>query len=176
VPAPITGRGRGEEVHGRCLEMGRGELLRAGTDVTLAAVGTMVEVALAAADWLKEQGVSAAVVDARFVKPLDESLLTAWAARTGRLVTVEEHVVQGGFGSAVLEALARADVKADVRLLGIPEMYVPHGRRHEWLECLGLTAARVGGAALELTRRQRAPLEVTAGTGNVYTAAGGEKG
>lgn len=134
----------------RAVRLGQGELLRAGADVLLVGVGTMVNVCLRAAEILEGEGVRAAVVDARFVKPLDEDLILSWAARTGRVVTVEEHVVQGGFGSAVLEALARAGLRVPVRTLGIPDEYVPHGERGQWLEHYGLTPAGVAASARSL--------------------------
>jgi len=136
--------------------VGRGELLRPGEDVLLLAVGTMVEVSLAAARLLEREGIRAAVVDARFVKPLDEALVREWAARTGRVVTVEEHTCQGGFGSAVLEALARAGLRVPVKVLGIPDEYVPHGTRAEWLEHYGLTPQGVARAAQGLLSWPRA--------------------
>ncbi|MDI6893388.1 MAG: 1-deoxy-D-xylulose-5-phosphate synthase [Bacillota bacterium] len=136
--------------------VGQGELLRAGNDVLLLGVGTMVEVALAAARLLEWEGIRAAVIDARFVKPLDESLVLEWAARTGRVVTAEEHVCQGGFGSAVLEALARAGLRVTVKVLGIPDEHVPHGARAEWLEHYGLTPQGVAQVARGLVSRHRA--------------------
>jgi len=135
---------------------GRGEVLRTGSDVLLLAVGTMVEVALGAARLLEREGIRAAVIDARFVKPLDESLVLGWAGRTGHVVTVEEHACQGGFGSAVLEALARAGLHVAVRVLGIPDEYVPHGTRAEWLEHYGLTPAGVAAAARGLVSHRQA--------------------
>jgi 1-deoxy-D-xylulose-5-phosphate synthase len=131
-------------------------LLRPGEDVLLLAVGTMVEVCLAAARLLEREGIRAAVVDARFVKPLDEALVREWAARTGRVVTVEEHTCQGGFGSAVLEALSRAGLQLPVKVLAIPDQYVPHGTRAEWLEHYGLTPQGVAQAARGLLSWPRA--------------------
>jgi 1-deoxy-D-xylulose-5-phosphate synthase len=126
------------------VERGRGVLLREGRDVALVAYGSMVPVALAAARLLAERGVEATVVNARFAKPIDTTLVSRCLARRRLLVTLEEHAVSGGFGSAVLEALAAAGVAAPPALLiGVPDRFVEHGSRGVLLERLGLTARGV---------------------------------
>src|SRR6185503_163166 len=90
----------------RVLEIGKGQVLREGDDVAILALGTMVLPAVAAADRLAKDGIRATVFDARFVQPLDEEAIARIAEKTGRIVTVEEAVLAGGFGSAVQEALA----------------------------------------------------------------------
>jgi len=110
------------------LPVGKGRLLREGDDLGLIAIGTQAPVALAVADRLAaEYGLRAAVVDARFVKPLDEELIVTLAKRCGRIVTMEEHVRLGGFGGAVLELLAAQDVRVPVRVLGLPDAFVEQG-------------------------------------------------
>ncbi|MDD2542445.1 MAG: 1-deoxy-D-xylulose-5-phosphate synthase, partial [Desulfuromonadaceae bacterium] len=88
-----------------CLEIGKGEQLHDGTELTIVAIGATVYPALQAADTLRLKGISAGVINARFVKPLDAELILGAACRTGRIITVEENALQGGFGSAVLELL-----------------------------------------------------------------------
>jgi len=130
--------------HPRVLEIGRGEILKQGTDVALIAIGSMVTVALEAARSLEEKSISAAAVNARFISPLDEELIQ-WAARgTGRVVTLEENSLEGGFGSAVLEAMERRGIN-DCRVLriGIPDRFVEQGSRKALLCELGLDAASV---------------------------------
>jgi 1-deoxy-D-xylulose-5-phosphate synthase len=128
----------------RRLEIGKGQLLRPGDDVALVALGTMVAPAIAAADRLAKEGIRAAVFDARFVQPLDRAAIVELAARTGRIVTIEEHVLAGGFGSAVLEALADARLTTPVLRLGVPDdRLVPHGTRAQLLELVGLTPDRI---------------------------------
>jgi 1-deoxy-D-xylulose-5-phosphate synthase len=111
----------------KAVPIGRGELLRGGTDVALVALGKSVAVAESAADLLRDSGVSAAVVDARFAKPLDTVLLGEMADRCGYLVTLEDHFTAGGFGSAVLEELSTS--APDTRLLrvGLGDAFVEHG-------------------------------------------------
>ena len=110
------------------LDIGRGELLREGNDVALVAVGRVVQEALKAADILNEAGISAAVINARFVKPLDRELILGAAQKIGKMVTVEEHVLDGGFGSAVLELLADNDAfHCRVKRVGIRDTFVEHG-------------------------------------------------
>jgi 1-deoxy-D-xylulose-5-phosphate synthase len=104
----------------KALETGKGELLAEGGDVCIVAIGSTVYPALQAAETLRERGISAGVVNARFVKPLDADLILSVAGKTGCIVTVEENALQGGFGSAVLELLfdnGRHDVK--IKRLGI---------------------------------------------------------
>jgi 1-deoxy-D-xylulose-5-phosphate synthase len=131
------------------VERGRGLLLREGRDVALVAYGTLVPVALGAARLLAEQGVDAAVVNARFAKPVDAALVARVASRRRLLVTLEEHAVGGGFGSAVLEALSAAGVTPPATLLiGAPDRFVEHGQRAVLMERLGLTPRAVADRIL----------------------------
>jgi 1-deoxy-D-xylulose-5-phosphate synthase len=127
------------------IELGRGELLRRGERVALAGYGGGVQIALRAADLLGERGVEATVADARFAKPLDGRLLSELADQHELLVTVEENVLAGGFGSAVLEQLADSGALADTALLrfGIPDRYVTHGKPDLLHEEIGLTPGRI---------------------------------
>jgi 1-deoxy-D-xylulose-5-phosphate synthase len=137
----------------RVLEIGRAEQLRAGGDATLWALGTMVAPALAAAEILAEQGVSTTVVNARFAQPLDERMLLGLAASTGRIVTIEENVIAGGFGSAVGECLDRNGQSGTPLLrLGVPNEFVLHGKRDELLKQCGLDAAGIARRALAWIR------------------------
>jgi 1-deoxy-D-xylulose-5-phosphate synthase len=132
----------------RELEIGKGELLLDGCDLTLVAIGATVHPALDAAALLKEQGISAAVVNARFIKPLDRELILGQAEKTGCLVTVEENALQGGFGSAVLEALADAGLNSvRVKRIGIPDSFVEHGSQSQLRSDLGLDAAGIAATA-----------------------------
>ena len=137
------GAGYGVEMDAelRILEIGRGEQLADGGDLFIIAIGSTVQPALEAAEALGQKGFSVGVVNARFVKPLDAELIKAVAARTGRIITVEENALQGGFGSAVLELLHEnglQDVK--VRRLGIPDRYIEHGSQAQLRRDLGIDA------------------------------------
>jgi 1-deoxy-D-xylulose-5-phosphate synthase len=138
------------------LPIGKGRLLRnvpGRPDVCLIAAGTPARAALEAAEALAQEGVTATVVDARFVKPLDEALVCAEAARAGRVVTVEEGCLPGGFGSACLEAFERAGLVASglpVRRLGLPDGFVSHGDAARQRAELGLDAAGIARASREL--------------------------
>ncbi len=135
------------------LSIGRAELLRDGDQILLAAVGPQVHAALEAAGELAAQGISAAVLNARFVKPLDAERITALADRCGAVLTVEEGTAQGGFGAAVLEALAAAGLTVRTRCLGIPDRIVEHGDPDAIRAEFGLDAAGIARAAGELLRR-----------------------
>ena len=126
------------------ISSGSWELLREGADAAILAVGSMVPVALAAAVVLEaEYEVQAAVINARFVKPLDAGLLRELAQRGTPIVTVEEGQLAGGFGSAVREQLAADQMETAVIALGIADDFTEHGTRQELLELVGLTADNV---------------------------------
>ncbi len=150
-------RGKAEGVAAGEVELlpwGRGEVLRTGRDVTVLAVGTLVEAALAAAFLLAEEGLSVAVIDPVFIKPLDAELILA-AVEESRygLVTVEEHVLAGGFGSALLEFLEQKKISTvPVKRLGVPDCFVEHGARDLLLNKLGLTAQHIAASCLELVK------------------------
>jgi 1-deoxy-D-xylulose-5-phosphate synthase len=137
------------------IEIGRGEVLREGERVAFLGYGFGVPLALGAATRLEEHGIEATVADARFAKPLDADLIGTLAREHDVLVTIEENVLQGGFGSAVLEQLSERDALADARLLrfGLPDRYVTHGKPALLREEVGLTpeaiARRVADAVLE---------------------------
>ena len=122
------------------LPIGKAEVLREGADVCLWAIGSMVQPALEAAQLLQAQGIAAGVVNMRFAKPLDEELLLEYAQRYHKIVTLEEGVLAGGVGSAVLEALDDHELlgKFDVLRLGIPDEFVMHGDKKLLLRDLGL--------------------------------------
>ncbi len=132
------------------LPLGASEVLREGSDLTILALGTMVMPAVAAAERLAEEGIDTRVVNARFVKPLDGEAVSRAATETGKLLIIEEGVLQGGFGSAVLEFLNQADIKATVKRLGVDDDYVGHGSQPELRAELGLDTDGIVKAAKEL--------------------------
>ncbi len=138
------------------IDIGRGELLTDGDDLLIVAYGSMVYPALATAGLLQEQGVRAAVVNARFLRPLDQALILPMARRIGRVVTMEEGALAGGFGGAVVEALNDNDVLVPVLRLGIPDVLVDHASPQQSKEALGLTPRQMADRILE---RFGSPLE-----------------
>jgi len=119
------------------LEIGRAELLSDGDEVLLIAVGRMVEVAEKVAIDLGEKGISAGVVNARWVKPLDPRILE-WAAPTAKVVTLEDNVIAGGFGAAVLESFAAAGLVKDVVNIGVSDGFLPFGAASDVMESAGM--------------------------------------
>jgi 1-deoxy-D-xylulose-5-phosphate synthase len=134
----------------RELPIGAAEILREGGDVVIAAYGTTAHAALAAAEELSAQGIEATVVNARFAKPLDEKLFLGLAARTPRFVTVEEHAVAGGFGSALAELFQQRAARVELAFMGVPDEFVDHGAQSIWRARFGLDA---DGIAREVRRR-----------------------
>ena len=134
------------------LPIGRGETIRSGSDVAILALGAMVLPAERAAELLAAEGISASVVNARFVKPLDERLILELASRCGAIVTVEENVKAGGFGSAVLELLTSQDVRVPTRILAVPDRVFEQASQGRLRELAGLTPAHIATAARQLIR------------------------
>jgi 1-deoxy-D-xylulose-5-phosphate synthase len=157
-PGPIAlryprGKGVGVDFTStlRKIPIGKAEVLKEGEDLLILALGTSVHHAMDAARQLEDRGFKATVVNARFVKPLDEQLILTLAARHGRVLTVEENVAQGGFGSAVLELLSDHNLTGvPVKRLAVPDTFMEHGApdilRHKY----GLDAAGILKGALEI--------------------------
>jgi 1-deoxy-D-xylulose-5-phosphate synthase len=125
----------------RTLPVGKAEVLRYGTQGTIWAIGSTVMPSLEAAERLAKEGIDVAVVNARFVKPLDRDLLESQLGQGGRVATVEEHVVAGGFGAAVLEAISDLGLaKVETLVVGVPDRFVPHGSQDVLRKSLGLDA------------------------------------
>jgi len=136
----------------QAIPIGKAELLRKGADITLVGIGYMVGLCVKAAEKLSEGGIEAAVINARFVKPLDSDLICEWAEKTGRVITAEENALMGGFGSAVLEVLDEKNLLAttkhetgevsdgiEIHRMGIPDHFIEHGSQAELRSNIGLT-------------------------------------
>lgn len=138
------------------LPIGKAELLREGKDVVFVGIGSAVVPALRAAQDLAPLGIDAAVVNARFIKPLDRELLAELLRRIPRLITVEDHMLQGGFGSAVLELLADEGLsEVRIRRLGIPDRFIPHGTQDQLKKICAFDQAAIAQAALQLVREEK---------------------
>ena len=134
------------------IRLGKSEVLSWGQDGTIIACGTMLSQAVSAAEQLMALGLNVGVVNARFIKPIDEEMI-AKAAGTGFVITIEENAAMGGFGSAVLEAANRLSLNTErFRILAIPDSFVEHGDRDELLADLGLDAAGLVRVAKELSQ------------------------
>ena len=125
------------------LPIGKGEILRQGDDVLMIAYGSMVHPTLQAAQLLSEHGISATVINARFAKPLDTELFAPLARSIGKVVTVEEGCLMGGFGSAIAESLLDLDVVVPIKRIGVPDILVEHATPDESLGSLGLTSSQI---------------------------------
>lgn len=142
----------------RKLEVGKAELLSPATlaqaekqDCAILAYGSPVEQAVQAARELADEGIRAAVVNARWAKPLDEEMILQLAKSTRRIVTVEDHMAAGGFGSAVLELLEAHNLKdIDVRVIGFPDRYIEHGAPSILKELYGLTSSHIKDVVREV--------------------------
>ncbi|MGK7918384.1 MAG: transketolase C-terminal domain-containing protein, partial [Trichodesmium sp.] len=131
------------------IPIGKAEILRNGDDVLILGYGSMVHPAMQTAEILSEHGVSATVVNARFVKPLDTELILPLAQRIGQVVTMEEGCLMGGFGSAVTEALMDNNVLVPVLRLGVPDKLVDHAKPDESKADLGLTPSQMAERILQ---------------------------
>ena len=132
------------------LPIGEAELILDGDDVAIVALGHLVSEARDAAERLRADGISAALLNARFVKPLDTRRLSELAGRCRAMVVVEEHSIQAGLGDTVAAALAGLGQSLPLKLLGIPDQRVEHGSAGQWRAEFGLDAAGIESAAREL--------------------------
>ena len=137
------------------LEIGKAEILRTGDDVLLLGYGTQVHPAMQVAEILSEHGVEATVINARFVKPLDTELIVPLAKRIGKVITLEEGCIMGGFGSAVMEALQAHDAIVPVKCLGVPDILVDHAKPDESKADLGLTSPQMAATILKAFFRSK---------------------
>jgi 1-deoxy-D-xylulose-5-phosphate synthase len=141
------------------LPVGKAEVLRDGSDVALLGLGPMITLAGELAARLEREGFSAAVVNPRFVKPLDREMLAAYARRVAAFVTFEDHVKMGGFGSAVVEALDEMGIEIPVVRIGWPDQFIEHGKVDALRTKHGLTVDEAYRQVMPLlTRRQRPTL------------------
>jgi len=137
----------------QALPIGKGEVLTTGNDVVILAVGVTVTAALEAAKQLKDESISATVVNCRFVKPLDVELITRLATEIPFMVTVEENVLPGGFGSAVVECLMDAGIiDSRVVRLGIPDTYVEHGSQEILRSKYGIDTSGIVKAVRDMVK------------------------
>ena len=130
------------------IEIGKAELLRSGDDILLLGYGTMVHPAMQVAEILSEHGIEATVVNARFVKPLDTELILPLARNIGKVVTLEEGCIMGGFGTAVTEVLQDNEICVPVKRLGVPDVLVDHATPDQSKAELGLTSSQMATTIL----------------------------
>lgn len=151
------GSGPGAKVkdHPRALPLGVAEVVKDGNDVAIFGLGAMLPEAVRLAAMLEQEGFSAAVINPRFVKPLDKDCLAEYARHCGLILTLEDHVLAGGFGSAVLEALNELESAVPVVRVGWPDAFIEHGKVEALRAKYGLTAE----AALEKARPYLASME-----------------
>jgi 1-deoxy-D-xylulose-5-phosphate synthase len=142
------------------LPIGKGEILRQGDDVLLVGYGSMVYPAMQTAEILSEHGIEATVVNARFAKPIDTELILPLAQKIGRVVTLEEGCLPGGFGSAIAEALLDADCIVPITRIGVPDQLVDHAKPEESKASLKLTPPQMAERILKLFSRQAAAITV----------------
>lgn len=150
-------RGSGEDVamdtDVHTLEIGKGELLREGKDILLLPIGNRVYPALRAAEGLEKLGIDAAVINPRFIKPLDSELICTWAEKTGRIVTIEDNAEHGGFGSLVLETLSAQKLFGiKMHLLGHADHFIEHGPQETLWKNSKLDSPSIINAAMELMK------------------------
>jgi 1-deoxy-D-xylulose-5-phosphate synthase len=149
----------------RKIPLGKAEVLKEGEDLLILALGASVHHAMDAARELEEQGFKAAVVNARFVKPLDAQLILTLAAKCGRVLTVEENMAQGGFGSAVLELFSDHGLTGiAVKRLAIPDRFMEHGKPDILRKKYGLDGEGILKGALELLEQPAQPKKVVWGS------------
>ena len=140
---------------GTKFELGKGAVVRPGSDVTVIACGLMVHKAVEAAEMLAAKGVSVRVVDMYSIKPIDRELILKCAAETGAIVTAEEHNIYGGLGSAVSEVLANAGAGAPTEFVGLKDTFTESGKYAELLAKYGVDANGVAAGIEKVLARKK---------------------
>jgi len=136
------------------LEIGKGRKIKDGEDVAILTIGHPGNFAMVACDALAKEGLNPAHYDMRFAKPLDEELLHEIAHKFNKIITVEDGTIVGGFGSAVLEFMAEHHYTPEVKMLGIPDRLVEHGKPEELHRECGYDAKGIADAVRELVSEQ----------------------
>jgi 1-deoxy-D-xylulose-5-phosphate synthase len=137
------------------IPIGRAELLREGDDILILAIGNTVKPSLDASALIADAGINASVINARFVKPLDTGLILDQVRRIKKVITVEENAVAGGFGSSVLEEIAKADIDGvKLKILGIPDRFIEQGSQNALRKTLGIDAEGIARKALQLSGKK----------------------
>ncbi len=150
-----SGIGIDLSTHPGPLKIGKAEILKEGEDVYLLAIGTLVHPSLKASKILEKQGVSAGVINARFVKPLDKELICDAISSVKHIITLEDNVIAGGFGSAVLEMLNECKISKDVLRIGIPDRFIEHGTQNELYNMLDMNADKISRNIFNLLSNAR---------------------
>ena len=148
-----TGPGTALKAQPKALEIGRAEVLRDGADVAIFSLGNMLPEAEKLARELEADGQTVAIINARFAKPVDAACIAGYARRCELLVTMEDHVLAGGFGSAVLEALNEAELSTPVIRVGWPDQFIEHGKVEDLRVLYGVTAKAALARVRPLLRR-----------------------
>jgi 1-deoxy-D-xylulose-5-phosphate synthase len=139
------------------IPVGKAELIKDGSDVAILGLGPMTAYARELATRLEREGFSAAVINPRFIKPIDREMLAEYAGRVAAFVTFEDHVKMGGFGSAVLEALQELGIMVPVVRIGWPDQFIEHGKVDDLRAKYGLTVDAALAQVLPLLTRRRRP-------------------
>ncbi len=135
------------------LPFGEGQLIRDGSDITIVTVGTMLQTAEKAADYLAKYNISTALINARFVKPIDKSLISKYAKRTKKIITIEEGVLEGGFGRKVLAEINSLGIEnIQVLNMGIPDRFIEHGNKDLLLAEYRLTTEHIVANAFSMLK------------------------
>lgn len=145
----------------------KSRVLVTGTDLVIVAIGSMVTPAVEASQILRQEGISVAVIDARFIKPLDKESILPIASRIGLVLTVEEGILAGGFGSSLLELFAESGLEnVKVVRMGVPDRFIEHGTRDELLEEIGLTPTHIADQCRNMIKSPATskPLRINVGS------------
>jgi 1-deoxy-D-xylulose-5-phosphate synthase len=158
-----SGTGIKLDANPKPLPIGRAEVIREGDDITIVALGSMVIPAIEASEQLSTMGIESTLINARFVKPLDAETILHYAARTGNILTVEEGILSGGFGSAVIEELMQSSIEGiAVKSLGIPDRFVEQGPQEILRDTYDLSARGITKVALAMVSGRAVKLHESA--------------
>ena len=149
-----TGTGATPKKNPELLEIGKSELLREGTDIAIFGLGNFCTVALEVAEILAQQGIQAAVINPRWIKPLDTEIITRFAKNSSLLVTLEDHILLNGFGTGVAEHLSNERLTTPLLRIGWPDQFIEHGSVPILRKKYGLTAEAIAAKIGETLRAE----------------------
>ncbi|HPP07402.1 MAG TPA: transketolase C-terminal domain-containing protein, partial [Syntrophorhabdaceae bacterium] len=136
------------------IPLGKWEILKKGADIAIIATGNTVIPSLEASQILEKEGIKATVINGRFVKPMDREMLFEVASQVRKILTVEENTVIGGFGAGILEALSEEGILIPVKIMGLPDAFLPHGAQDTLRHATGLTKIGIAKKVLDWLRKE----------------------
>ena len=135
------------------IQQGKAEIIKNGEDITIIAIGKMVARAMEVANILEEKGINAEVINARFLKPLDDETITNSINKTKAVITIEDNIIEGALGTKIEELIVEKDIQAKVKKIGYPDKFIKHGTPQELEKIYGLDAENIANNCVKILEK-----------------------